>query len=146
MEVARTDGDRGITSMLDAYRVFPVRPHAPPVENLGIPGRGEADCRNSRCSRVRTSPLWDRRRARRNSAAPDWTDQSGVLLPLLSNHRRLVDVTKALLAGSFARATPIESQDAAAHAPLMAVFPLPSRLPLIRGFTSFQLGTFLISG
>src|SRR4029453_17003645 len=53
--------------------------------------------------------------------------QSGVLLPLLSNHRRSVDVTNPLAAGSLARATPIEScRTLRLTLALMAVFPLPS--------------------
>src|SRR6185503_1795857 len=75
--------------------------------------------------------------------------QSGVWLPLLSNHRRSVDVTSALAAGSFARATPIEScRTLRLTLALIAVFPVPStsKLALTRGFTSFQFGTFLISG
>src|SRR5215204_2395386 len=54
--------------------------------------------------------------------------QSGVRLPLLSNHKRLVDVTRASAAGSLARATPIEScRTLRLTLALTAVFPLPSR-------------------
>src|SRR5262245_8420152 len=54
--------------------------------------------------------------------------QSGVLLPLLSNHKRSVAVTSPLAAGSLARATPIESwRMLRLTLALMAVLPLPSR-------------------
>src|SRR5262249_8756925 len=54
--------------------------------------------------------------------------QSGLLLPLLSNHRRSVDVASALAPGSLARATPIESwRTLRLTLALIAVFPFPSR-------------------
>src|SRR4029450_12941506 len=51
--------------------------------------------------------------------------QSALLLPLLPNHSRSVDVTSALAAGSLARATPIEScRMLRLTLALTAVFPL----------------------
>src|SRR4029453_12027680 len=75
--------------------------------------------------------------------------QFTILSLLRSSHTRLAEVTKVLLAGSLARAILIEScWTLRLTLPLIAVLPLPNRSydALMRGFTSFQLGTFLFSG